>query len=74
MDFPALTVSENPAAHVCTVALALNPQGRYGIVFQETSQMIELAYRYLAFGGHDSIVNLFDLSDWICSRTISSCE
>jgi len=58
MDFPTLTVSESPAAHVGgTVALALDPRGRY-----------------LASGGHDSIVNLFDLSDWICSRTITSCE
>lgn len=25
-------------------------------------------------GGHDSIVNLFDLSEWICIRTITACE
>ncbi|KAF6762005.1 WD40-repeat-containing domain protein [Ephemerocybe angulata] len=30
--------------------------------------------RYLATGGGDSIVNLFDLTDWICARTIISCE
>lgn len=31
--------------------------------------------RYLASGGNDSIVNLFDLSsDWICARTITVCE
>ncbi|KAF8655344.1 hypothetical protein AX16_003117 [Volvariella volvacea WC 439] len=30
--------------------------------------------RYLASGGYDSIVNLFELSDWICTRTITSCE
>jgi THO complex subunit 3 len=34
MDFPTLTVSESPAAHVGgTVALALDPRGRYGIGF-----------------------------------------
>lgn len=31
-------------------------------------------YRYLASGGYDSIVNMFDLSEWICARTITSCE
>ena len=31
-------------------------------------------HRYLASGGYDSIVNMFDLSDWICVRTITSCE
>ncbi|KAI1796143.1 WD40 repeat-like protein [Ganoderma leucocontextum] len=31
--------------------------------------------RYLASGGNDSIVNLFDLSsDWICARTITVCD
>ncbi|KAK0464504.1 WD40-repeat-containing domain protein [Desarmillaria tabescens] len=30
--------------------------------------------RYLASGGFDSIVNLFDLTEWICARTITACE
>ncbi|TBU47243.1 WD40 repeat-like protein [Dichomitus squalens] len=30
--------------------------------------------RYLASGGNDSIVNLFDMSDWICARTITVCD
>lgn len=30
--------------------------------------------RYLASGGNDSIVNLFDLSEWLCARTITACE
>ncbi|KAL6309854.1 WD40-repeat-containing domain protein [Sparassis latifolia] len=30
--------------------------------------------RYLASGGNDSIVNLFDLSEWICTRTITVCD
>ena len=30
--------------------------------------------RYLATGGHDSIVNLFDIADCICVRTITACE
>ena len=30
--------------------------------------------RYLASGGYDSIVNMFDLSEWICARTITACE
>jgi hypothetical protein len=31
-------------------------------------------HRYLASGGYDSIVNMFDLSEWICARTITACE
>ncbi|KAL1737730.1 hypothetical protein HDZ31DRAFT_10381, partial [Schizophyllum fasciatum] len=30
--------------------------------------------RYLASGGLDAIVNLFDLDEWICARTITSCD
>ncbi|KZT05641.1 WD40 repeat-like protein [Laetiporus sulphureus 93-53] len=30
--------------------------------------------RYLASGGHDAIVNLFDLSEWIFARTITACD
>ncbi|CAL1700477.1 unnamed protein product [Somion occarium] len=30
--------------------------------------------RYLATGGNDSIVNLFDLNEWICARTITACD
>jgi len=30
--------------------------------------------RYLASGGHDSIVNLFDTTDWISARTINATE
>ena len=30
--------------------------------------------RYLASGGLDSIVNLFDLRDWIVARTLTTCE
>ncbi|KAK2466016.1 hypothetical protein APHAL10511_001657 [Amanita phalloides] len=58
MDFPSLTVRESPAAHVG------------GCV----ALALDPRGRYIASGGHDSIVNLFDLSDWICSRTITSCE
>lgn len=40
MDFPSLTVCESPAAHVGgTVALALDPRGRYGIVIRGTMQL-----------------------------------
>jgi len=30
--------------------------------------------RYLASGGLDSIINMFDLNDWIVARTITVCE
>ncbi|OBZ70055.1 THO complex subunit 3 [Grifola frondosa] len=29
---------------------------------------------YLATGGYDSIVNLFEISSWMCQRSITSCE
>ncbi|THH12351.1 hypothetical protein EW145_g58 [Phellinidium pouzarii] len=58
MDYPSLTIREQPAAHVggC-LAVALDPRGRY-----------------LASGGNDSIVNLFDMTEWICVNTITACE
>ncbi|KAJ7579099.1 WD40-repeat-containing domain protein [Mycena floridula] len=58
LDYPSLTVQETPAAHVG------------GCV----AVAVDPRGRYLASGGHDSIVNIFDTSDWICARTISSCE
>lgn len=33
-----------------------------------------LLLRYLATGGNDSIVNLFDTNEWLCARTITACE
>ncbi|KAH8094827.1 WD40 repeat-like protein [Cristinia sonorae] len=30
--------------------------------------------KYLASGGNDGIVNMFDLTDWICARTITVCD
>ncbi|KAI0775391.1 WD40-repeat-containing domain protein [Irpex lacteus] len=29
---------------------------------------------YLATGGNDSIVNLFDTNEWLCARTITACD
>ncbi|THH19905.1 hypothetical protein EW146_g1344 [Bondarzewia mesenterica] len=60
MDYPSLSLYETPAAHVggC-VAAALDPRGRQAFALH---------------CGHDSIVNMFDLSEWICARTITSCE
>ncbi|ETW83683.1 hypothetical protein HETIRDRAFT_155124 [Heterobasidion irregulare TC 32-1] len=58
MDFPSLSLYESPAAHVGGCVAAA----------------LDPRGRYLASGGHDSIVNMFDLSEWICARTITSCE
>jgi len=58
MDYPSLTIRESPAAHVG------------GCV----ALALDPRGRYLASGGYDSIVNMFDLNDWICARTITSCE
>ncbi|TFY82700.1 hypothetical protein EWM64_g1313, partial [Hericium alpestre] len=58
LDYPSLQLYENPAAHV---------GGCVAVALDPRG-------RYLASGGHDSIVNLFDLSEWICARTITACE
>lgn len=58
MDYPSLTVRESPAAHV---------GGCIAVALDPRG-------RYLASGGADSIVNMFDLNDWICARTITICE
>ncbi|KAG1898948.1 WD40-repeat-containing domain protein [Suillus fuscotomentosus] len=54
----SLTLRESPAAHV---------GGCVAVALDPQG-------RYLASGGYDSIVNMFDLSEWICARTISTCE
>ncbi|KAF9464836.1 WD40-repeat-containing domain protein [Collybia nuda] len=58
MDYPSLTVRESPAAHV---------GGCVAVALDPRG-------RYLASGGYDSIVNMFDLTEWICARTITVCE
>lgn len=57
-DYPSLTIQENPAAHV----------GGCIAIAQDPRG------RYIASGGHDSIVNLFDVTEWICARTITCCD
>ncbi|TFK25966.1 WD40 repeat-like protein [Coprinopsis marcescibilis] len=58
LNYPSWNSQENPAAHVGG-CVALALDPR-GI--------------YLASGGSDAIVNLFDVSDWVCARTISACD
>ncbi|KAJ8503364.1 hypothetical protein ONZ45_g10925 [Pleurotus djamor] len=58
VDYPSMAVRETPAAHV---------GGCIAVALDPRG-------RYLASGGTDSIVNMFDLSEWICARTITSCE
>lgn len=58
IDYPALTARECPVAHVG------------GCV----ALALDPRGRYLASGGLDSIINMFDLNNWICARTISICE
>ncbi|KAG1866947.1 hypothetical protein C8R48DRAFT_703750, partial [Suillus tomentosus] len=58
MDYPTLTLRESPAAHV---------GGCVAVALDPRG-------KYLASGGYDSTVNMFDLSKWICARTISTCE
>ncbi|KAA1473430.1 WD40 repeat-like protein [Dentipellis sp. KUC8613] len=58
LDYPSLQLYENPAAHVGGCVAAT----------------LDPRGRYLASGGHDSIVNIFDLNEWICARTITACD
>jgi THO complex subunit 3 len=58
VDVPSLVLRENLAAHVG------------GCV----ASALDPRGRYLASGGYDSIVNLFDTSEWIAARTITVCE
>ncbi|KAF8917003.1 WD40-repeat-containing domain protein [Mucidula mucida] len=60
VDYPSMSVNE-------TTALAAHVGGCVAVALDPRG-------RYLASGGHDSIVNMFDLTDWICARTITSCE
>lgn len=57
-NFPDMTLYENVSAHVGG----------------STSVALDPRGRYLASGGLDGIVNLFDLDEWICARTITSCD
>ncbi|KAI0082341.1 WD40 repeat-like protein [Panus rudis PR-1116 ss-1] len=58
LSFPALTVIQSIPAHVGGCMAAA----------------LDPRGRYLASGGNDSIVNLFDTSEWICTRTITVCD
>ncbi|KAH9988415.1 WD40-repeat-containing domain protein [Russula vinacea] len=58
VDVPSLALRENLAAHVGGCVAAA----------------LDPRGRYLASGGYDSIVNLFDTSEWIAARTITVCE
>lgn len=87
LDFPSLSVRETPPAHVAgAVCTAIDPRGRCVYALNSTgNKLAEFLFppvfcylrnqrRYLASGGHDSIVNLFDMQEWICARTITDCE
>ncbi|KAJ6616282.1 WD40-repeat-containing domain protein [Mycena sp. CBHHK59/15] len=58
IDYPSLVLRESTAAHV---------GGCVAVALDPRG-------RYLASGGHDSIVNMFDLAEWICVRTLTACE
>ncbi|KAF4619869.1 hypothetical protein D9613_004992 [Agrocybe pediades] len=58
LDYPSMNVLESLAAHV---------GGCMALAFDPRA-------RYLATGGLDSIVNMVDLNDWVCTRTITVCE
>ncbi|KAG6850912.1 hypothetical protein H0H93_006738 [Arthromyces matolae] len=76
LDYPSLKLRESPAAHVggC-VAVALDPRGRYLMRLPKRLKTSLIPFsRYLASGGFDSIVNMFDLNEWICARTITVSE
>lgn len=58
MEFPSLKLVHTSAAHVAGC----------------TAVALDPRGRYLASGGNDSIINMFDLEEWICARTITTCD
>lgn len=58
LEFPSMKVVHSTPAHV------------NGCV----ATALDPRGRYLASAGHDSIVNMFDLSEWICARTITASD
>jgi len=58
IDYPGLELMEKSGAHV---------SGCYAVGLDPRG-------KYLATGGADSIVNLFDLSQWLCVRTFSPTD
>ncbi|KAG7097347.1 hypothetical protein E1B28_004702 [Marasmius oreades] len=58
LDYPSMEARESAPAHVA------------GCV----TLALDPRGRYLATGGHDSIVNLFDVNDWISAKTITSSD
>jgi len=58
VDFPSLNVLLSTAAHVGGC----------------TTTALDPRGNYLATGGNDSIVNLFDTTEWLCARTITACD
>ena len=77
ISHPDLRIIGKTGAHVKGLyAAALDPRGKYGsllmyYVFLLTSN---LTRRYLITGGAESIVNFFDLEEWLCVRTMSVGE
>ncbi|KAJ3526002.1 hypothetical protein NM688_g8316 [Phlebia brevispora] len=57
-DYPGLNVLHHTNSHVGGC----------------TATVLDPRGRYMASGGQDTIVNLYDVSDWICVRTITCSE
>jgi THO complex subunit 3 len=57
-EYPSLSLLERIGSHVRAC----------------TSLDFDPRGRYLATGGEDALVNLYDTSEWMCIRTISSAE
>ncbi|EJD01319.1 WD40 repeat-like protein [Fomitiporia mediterranea MF3/22] len=58
VDYPSLQIREQPAAHV---------GGCLAVALDPRG-------RYLASGGNDSIIDIFDMTEWICVNTITCCD
>uniref|UniRef100_A0A0W0FQB2 Uncharacterized protein n=1 Tax=Moniliophthora roreri TaxID=221103 RepID=A0A0W0FQB2_MONRR len=58
LDYPSMAQQESPPAHVSGC----------------TAFALDPRGRYLATGGNDSIVNLFDVNEWIVAKTVTSCD
>ncbi|KAF9266308.1 WD40 repeat-like protein [Marasmius fiardii PR-910] len=58
LDYPSMELRETTPAHVGGT----------------TALALDPRGRYLATGGYDSIVNLFDVNDWISAKTLTSSD
>lgn len=74
VEYPSLKIWHSLPAHVTACyTLALDPRGRYVFYYRfRIPSLFEPSY--LASGGADGFVNLFDTTEFIASKTVPTIE